>query len=316
MHTGKAKSSELVMFEDGTLYHIDLKRSDGIPPNILLMGAADRVDTVAKQFDSVTFAHHNKARPEFRIIAGTYKKVPVAALSIGMGPGNVEIVLNELHALFEYDHTNDSRADAPAPLRIIRVGTCGTSLPDVPAGAFAISEYSIGLDNLGVYYPAAEKNVLIQEIEKAFLRTKLGIVNSVSYCSAASPAITNGLKKSARRFHAPERPMVSGITTASPGFFAPEGRTIGRAKTAFALRDFIEAVQSFEVHGLKIVNHEMETSILFRLGHEILGYEVGAICLVLDNLATDDFLESEAAAQAMDRCISIALDALIESGSV
>ena len=79
MHKGKATGSELVIFPDGTLYHIDLKQKDAIPRNLLLMGAANRVDSVAKHFDLITFRHRNKARPEFYLVAGTYKKTPVAA---------------------------------------------------------------------------------------------------------------------------------------------------------------------------------------------------------------------------------------------
>ena len=58
------------------------------------------------------------------------------------------------------------------------------------------------------------------------------------------------------------------------------------------------------------MNHEMETSILFRLGHEILGYNTGAICLVLANRFTNDFLEKTEAEKRMDVCIRIALEAM------
>lgn len=311
MHTGKAKSSELVIFPDGTLYHIDLKRSDNIPPNILLMGAASRVDAVAKQFDSITFTHRNKARPEFYIVVGTYKHAPVAAFSIGIGHGNVDIVLNELHALFEYNHKKDSWADTPASVRLIRVGTCGTSLPEIPVGTIAISEYSLGLDNLGLYYPAPQTHPTAQKIEQAFSQTKIGKVISSTYCSAASVTITNTLKRLGQSLADKNIPAISGITTSSPGFFAPEGRRIGRIGTAFSLTEFVADIQKFEIEGLKIINHEMETSILFRIAHEILGYQVGAICLVLDNLTTDDFMNAKEAEKRMDDCITLALDALV-----
>ena len=151
---GKARSSQLIIFDDGTIYHIDLKRSDNVPRNILLVGASDRVDLIATHFDEITFQHRNKSRPEFHTMAGTYKGVPIAAMSIGIGIGPVDIAMNELHALFEYDHTDNTWADDPLPkVNIIRVGTSGTSLPNIPAGALAISTHGLGLDNLGAYYP-------------------------------------------------------------------------------------------------------------------------------------------------------------------
>ncbi|OGN01429.1 MAG: hypothetical protein A3I26_00070 [Candidatus Yanofskybacteria bacterium RIFCSPLOWO2_02_FULL_43_10] len=307
MHEGKANSSQLIIFDDGTLYHIDLKKSDNIPPNILLVGASDRVDLISTHFDKITFQHRNKARPEFYTVTGTYKGVPVAAMSLGIGVGPVDIAVNELHALFEYDHISDSWTKQTPKINIIRVGTCGTSLPDINAGTFAISNYAIGLDNLGAYYPTARNPQSMEKtIECELLKTKVGAVNPCSYCSKASPLVIDALLRSAVSRGA----IFSGITTASPGFFGPEGRQIGRIKTAFGPDEFRNIIQSFEVQGQKIINHEMETSILFRLGYEHLGYNVGAICLVVDNLATNEVISSDEACDCMNSCIKIALDAL------
>lgn len=309
MHKGKANSSQLIIFDDGTLYHIDLKKSDNMPPNILLVGASDRVDLISNHFDKITFRHKNKARPEFYTVTGIYKGMPIAAMSIGIGVGPVDIVVNELHALFEYDHVSDSWAKQAPNINIIRVGTCGTSLPDIKVGAFAISNYAIGLDNLGAYYPIArDPNNMTAKIERVFLKTEIGIVNPLSYCSSASPLAIDVLLRSAISRSA----IFTGITTASPGFFGPEGRQIGRIKTAFGPKRFKEVIQSFNVQEQKIINHEMETSILFRLGYEHLGYNVGAICLVVDNLETDEIIPSDEAHLRMNECIKIALDALVK----
>ena len=304
-------NSQLIVFDDGTLYHIHLKKADTIPPNILIMGADDRVNEVASHFDEINFNHRNPKRSEFHIIAGTYKGVPVAAMSIGIGPGPMDIAVTELHALFEYDHTTGSWTDRAPAVNIVRVGTCGTSLPGIPVGALAISTHSLGLDNLGAYYPLpdSERDPLSVKIEKKFLKTRMGRVNPLAYCSPASRTAIWALRESAKTLG--ESPnTVSGITTASPGFFGPEAKQIGRIRTAFGQKEFIKTVQSFKVDGLKIVNHEMETSILFRLGYEHLGYNVGAVCLVVDNLATDEVIASDEAKERMNACISVALGAL------
>lgn len=311
MHSGKAKSSELIIFDDGTLYHIDLKQKDAIPKNLLLMGASGRVNDVAKQFDSITFRHRNKARPEFYIVAGTYKKTPIAAFSIGIGPDNMEIALNELHALFEYDHVKNHWAQTKPSVNIIRVGTAGSSLPELSPGTIAISEYSLGLDNLGIFYPPKKLNDSAVKIEKAFSDMNIGTIRLSSYCSKASESAIRALQKAAAGYVSTIK-IVSGITTSSPGFFAAEGRNIGRIKPVFSLNKFVAAVQRFTATGgLRIVSHEMETSILFRIGNEILGYNTGAVCLILDNLASDDFMDAQEAKRRMDACITIALDALV-----
>lgn len=315
MHEGKAQSSQLIIFEDGTLYHIHLKKADNVPPNILIMGADSRVDEIASHFDKVNFRHRNPKRSEFYTVAGTYKGTPVAAMSIGIGMGPMGIATNELHALFEYDYETNTWTKEIPKVNIIRVGTCGTSLPEVPAGALAISEYAIGLDNLGVYYPPPVGYYSSMEplarMEREFLKTPIGKVNPLSYCASAHPSAFKALLKSAIEFGQKDKDFLSGITTASPEFFAPEGRQIGRIRTAFGPEEFREVIQSFNVDGLRIINHEMETSILFRLGYEHLGYNVGAICLVVDNLATDEVLSSDRAHKCMNECIRVALDALI-----
>lgn len=309
MREGKADSSQLIIFDDGTLYHIDLKRADHIPSNILLVGAADRVDTIAAHFDKTNFGHRNKSRPEFYIVAGEYRGMPVAALSIGIGVGPVDIVMNELHALFEYDHGSKIWiAERPRNINIIRMGTCGTSLPFIKAGALAVSEYALGLDNLGAYYPFGHNpQSMAAAIERAFLKTPIGVVNPLCYCSSASPLAVDAICDSTGGFG---DDVFVGITTASPGFFSPEGRQIGRIKTAFGPEEFRNIVQSFEIERCRIINHEMETSLLFRIGYEQLGYNVGAICLVVDNLATNEILSAGEYRNRMNEYIRIALDSL------
>jgi uridine phosphorylase len=312
MREDKARGSQLVIYPDGTLYHIDLKRADNIPPNIFLVGAAERVDTIAKRFEKITFVNRNKSRPEFYTVAGVYKKIPMAVMSTGIGTDNIEIVMNELHALFEYEYEKDEWSRTPAKINIIRIGTSGTSLKEISSGAIAISRYSIGLDNIGTYYPPLKRDAAAENIEKIFLETRLGKLHSSAYATPASEAIIRALENSAKNNGEKEPWLVSGITTASPGFFAPEGRAIGRIKPALSFDEFINTIIGFEAKGFKIVNHEMETSALFRLSNEILGYNAGAICLILDNLSTDDFIDKEAAAKRMDVCIKIALDAMVE----
>src|SRR3989344_1420367 len=313
---GKAQDAQLIMSDDGTFYHIHLKKSDNIPSNILIMGADGRVDEVTSHFDEINFRHRNPKRSEFYTVAGTYKGVPVAAMSIGIGVDNMETAINELHAMFEYDHISDSWTQDRPRINIIRVGTCGTSLPEIPAGALAMSKYAIGLDNLGAYYPLPPTRSYsftgpLARIEEKFLKTVVGKVNPLTYCSPASPNAIYALLESAETL-GESRSIVCGITTASPGFFGPEGRQIGRISTAFGPEEFRQIIQSFYVDGHRIVNHEMETSILFRLGYEQLGYNVGAICLVVDNLATDEVMAGDEAKERMNICIRVALESLVQ----
>jgi uridine phosphorylase len=317
MHEGKAKGSQLIIFPDGTLYHIDLKRADIIPPNLFVMGAAGRVDEFEKHFDAkpfcFCFSHQNKSRPEFRVVAGEYKGIPMAALSCGIGIGPSDIIANELHALFEYFHETDQWSKEPAKVNVIRIGTAGTSQPDIPVGSFAISRYALGLDNLGVFYPSLveRRDSIADAIERKFRSTTVvGRINPLAYSAAATPLVVKTLESVAAKFGERAPMVISGITLASPGFFGPEGRSIGRIRTALSRQQFLDSVTPFEVAGERIVNFEMETSVLFRINHEILGYNVGAICTVLDNLSADQMIGKKAADERMEQCIKIGLESM------
>lgn len=315
MHDGKAKGSQLIIYPDGTLYHIDLKRSDSIPTNLFLVGAAERVDAIARHFEQITFKHQNKARPEFYINCGIYRGIPMAAMSCGIGVAAVEIALTEPHALFEFDHVKNQWGDTSAPVNIIRVGTAGAVLEEIPVGTLAISRYSLGLDNLGIFYPpklAVGNQKAMEDIDAKFFGTDIGRIVPDYYVSPAHPTVVRALNESARRIDWSARLIADGITVASPGFFGPEGRKIGRIETAFSQDDFLESMTSLKVGSLKVVNIEMETSILFRLANEILGYRAGAICTVLDNLVSDQMIDASYAAERVERCILVALEAMVE----
>ncbi len=305
----KASSREFIIAPDGTLYHLDLKRADHIPHNLILVGASDRVDTIASHFDEVTFTHTNASRPEFHAAFGRYKGVPVGAVSVGIGTPSMEIACNELHALFEYDHMRDVWEKPAKPINIIRLGTAGTSLKDIPLGAYAISQYSLGLDNVGVYYPVAQ-DAKSKELLKALHATKFGVINQALYVAPAYPKVVSILKQEALKAGAGH--VVQGLTTSSPGFFASEGRRVGRLTTAFTLEEFIHEVETFSFQDMRIVSHEMETSILFRLMYEQLGYHVGALCVILDNVASNEVIAKEEYTQRMEGAIRVALESLVK----
>ena len=236
----------------------------------------------------------------------------MAAFSCGIGTDNTEIALNEFHALFEYDHERNTWADTPPRVNIIRIGTCGAFQPHTPHGANIISQYAIGLDNLGAYYPAPHhRDPVSVHIENVFRKTSIGRINPCAYASAASPEVVAALQQAAADMGQTQLTPV-GITTSAPGFFGPEGRQIGRMHATFTMSDFLDVVTSFAVEHHCILNTEMEASILFRIAHEQLGYRAGAICFALDNLSKNEVVEKDEADRRMDACIRIALGAMVK----
>ena len=92
-------ASELIINDDGSAFHIHV-RPDQLRDNIIFVGDPGRVDLVASMFDSIDFEVSSR---EFHTIGGSYKGKPVMAISHGIGPDNIEIVVTELDALANID---------------------------------------------------------------------------------------------------------------------------------------------------------------------------------------------------------------------
>lgn len=115
------KNSELILNPDGSIYHLHLKPSD-VANTIIFVGDQERVGEVTKYFDSIDFEVQNR---EFKTQTGTYKGTRLSVISTGIGSDNIDIVLNELDALFNIDfETREIKANKTS-LSIVRIGTSG-----------------------------------------------------------------------------------------------------------------------------------------------------------------------------------------------
>lgn len=72
-------------------YHINCRKGD-LAKFLLIPGDPDRVPKIVEYWDS---AKEISLRREFRSFTGKYKGVPVSALSSGIGPACMAIVVNE-----------------------------------------------------------------------------------------------------------------------------------------------------------------------------------------------------------------------------
>lgn len=106
----KIAPSELIINPDGSVFHLHL-RPEQLPDRMILVGDPARVNMVASFFDTKDFEVSSR---EFHTIGGTYKGKPIACLSHGIGPDNIDIVINELDALANIDfRTREVKGPAP-----------------------------------------------------------------------------------------------------------------------------------------------------------------------------------------------------------
>ena len=98
-HSSEIAPSELIVTEQGRIYHLDLHPSE-IADDIIIVGDQERVTQVSKHFDKI---EHKISKREFITHTGFFKGKKITVLSTGIGTDNIDITLNELDALVNID---------------------------------------------------------------------------------------------------------------------------------------------------------------------------------------------------------------------
>ena len=260
--------SELIINEDGSVFHLHLK-PEHLADKVILVGDPGRVATVASHFDSKECEVESR---EFRTITGMYKGKRITVVSTGIGCDNIDIVMNELDALANIDFNTRYEKENLKSLEIVRIGTCGGLQSYTPVGTFICSEISIGFDGLLNFYEGRNA-VCDLPLERALLN-HLGWCGNM--CSHAPYAI-HANEEMVERIAGKD--MVRGITVACGGFFGPQGRKL---RVPLADPHQNEKIETFEYDGRRITNFEMESSALAGLAR-LQGHKATTVCMVIAN---------------------------------
>ena len=118
-------SSELIINEDGSVFHLHVK-PEWLADKIILVGDPDRVALVASHFENKECEVESR---EFKTITGTYKGKRITVVSTGIGCDNIDIVMNELDALANIDFQTREEKKQLRQLELVRIGTCGGLQP-------------------------------------------------------------------------------------------------------------------------------------------------------------------------------------------
>lgn len=265
------KASELVLNPDNSVYHLKL-HPEQIADTILLVGDPGRVADVSKFFDKIEFKQQNR---EIITHTGLYKNKQITVMSTGMGTDNIDIVVNELDVLANFDIPNRRPKENLKSLNLIRLGTSGSIQEDIPTTSFVVSEFGLGMDGLLNFYEI-QKDILFNNISDAFIKhCNWDIKLPFPYIAKADDFLFNLLSKD----------HFSGITATAPGFYGPQGREL-RLKTANP--NLNNLIESFRFENKKITNIEMETSALYGLS-KLLGHKACTVCTIIANRVTKEF---------------------------
>ena len=135
-------------------YHIQLDEGESAP-YVLLPGDPGRVEAIAAVWDSSEKMASNREYVSYR---GTYKGMPIAATSTGIGGASTAIAMEEL-----------ARVGARV---FLRVGTCGAFQPQVKDGDLVIFDSAARYDGTSRTYaplefPAVADHTVLQACIRA-----------------------------------------------------------------------------------------------------------------------------------------------------
>ncbi|TCK69271.1 uridine phosphorylase [Winogradskyella wandonensis] len=285
------KDSELILNPDGSVYHLNLKPED-ISDTIIFVGDQDRVEKITKHFDSVDFSTQKR---EFKTQTGYYKDRRISVISTGIGPDNIDIVLNELDALVNIDLKTRRPKQDLTSLNIIRIGTSGSLQADIPVDSFVMSSH--GLDINGMLHFYQIDGISNPEIEDAFIKHTNWDKNK------ARPIIINGSKYLQKYFESDS--IHTGMTGTAGGFYGPQGRVLRLPLQDASLNSKLD---NFNYRDFRITNFEMETSVIYGLS-KLLGHEALSLNAIIANRADGTF--SKNPKQTVEKLIKFALERIV-----
>lgn len=289
--TNTISHTDLILNPDGSIYHLRLLPED-VADQVILVGDPGRVAQVSSHFDRVELEKSNR---EFLTHTGYFRGRRITVLSTGIGTDNIDIVLNELDALVNVDLERRIPKPVNKRLRLVRIGTSGALHRDTAPGQPILTRIAGGFD--GLYHFYRDDNRLdLSKLSGAFMEHTgwKGRFNQ--------PYFIEGSEYLHTLFSGSG--SISGITLSTPGFYAPQVRSI---RLSPSLPHLISKIETFTYQGMRINNFEMESSALYALAR-MLGHEAITICVAIANRISLEFLENYH--DAVDRLIQLVLEKL------
>ena len=286
------QSSELILNPDGSVYHLNLL-PEHIAHDIIFVGDQNRVEKITQFFDSIEFSTQKR---EFKTQTGILKGKRITVMSTGIGPDNIDIVMNELDALVNIDLKTRTPKEKLTSLNIIRIGTSGSLQADIPVDSFVMAQFGLGLDNMLRSYLIDDISEI--KMEDAFIKhTNWDLKKGRPYVISCSEKLEKRLESNR---------IFKGITGTAGGFYGPQGRILRLDIQDESLNSKMDC---FNYNGTRMTNLEMETAAIYGLG-KLLGHHCLSLNAIIANRASGTF--SEDPYKAVDELIAYTLGKLVE----
>ena len=270
----KFKDSELILKNNGSIFHLNLK-PENISKDIILVGDPDRVTMVSKHFETIEFSIQKR---EFKTITGTYRNKRFSVISTGIGSDNIDIVLNELDALVNINFETKEIRKEICSLNIVRIGTSGSLQNDIPLNCFLMSTYAIDINGMLQSYKT--ESISHPNIENAFIdHTKWDKKKN-------SPIVISNSKKLENKLSS--EIIFKGMTATAGGFYGPQGRVL---RIPIKDSDLNHKISSFVYDEIRVTNYEMETSAIYGLS-KLLGHNACSMNAIIANRSLGEFSQN------------------------
>jgi uridine phosphorylase len=284
------QASELILNPDGSVYHLNLK-PEQIAHDIIFVGDQNRVEKISCLFDTIEFSTQKR---EFKTHTGTLNGKRLSVISTGIGPDNIDIVMNELDALVNIDLKTRKPKSNLTSLNIVRIGTSGSLQADIPVDSFVMSTYGLGLDNMLRSYLI--EDISNSNMEDSFINhTKWDLRKGRPYVISCSEKLEKIIDSD--KFH-------KGITATAGGFYGPQGRVL---RLNIQDTNLNSKMDNFQFEGNRITNLEMETAAIYGLS-KLMGHNALSLNAIIANRANGTF--SEDPYNAVDELIKYTLEKL------
>lgn len=264
MKTAMIPPSELIINDDGSIFHLHL-RPEQLADRIILVGDPARVTMIGEYLDEKECDVRIR---EFHTITGRYLGKRITVVSHGIGGDNIDIVLNELDALANIDLATRTVKPDFRQLTMVRIGTSGGLQPSVPVGTYVAAGRAIGFDGVIYFYDGTEQ-IRDTMFEKELLRQLDWKIDGLRpYVVPADPSLLEQITLD---------DIQRGITIAANGFYGAQGRSLRLPLTDPELNRKIEA---FDFEGQRITNFEMESSALAGLS-ALMRHRALTVCCII-----------------------------------
>ena len=261
--------TELILTPENKIYHLNLSK-DEIANDIILVGDPERVSVISNKFESIEHKIQNR---EFVTHTGILNGKRISVIATGIGPDNIDIIVNELDALVNIDFKNRTINKKKKTLNLIRLGTSGALQKDIEVDSFLASSFGLGLDNIAHFYES--EKIIEQDMSSKYKQHANWPENlSNPYFVKASSNLLSLFPD-----------VKKGITATAAGFYGPQGRTL---RLNPYITNLHEKMESFNYKENRITNFEMETSALYYLGKS-LGHNTLTICAIIANRLTKEY---------------------------